>query len=85
MNNNQDIIYQKCVDTVDNNFADEIDDLIENIIKEQRNNHISRMQELKNEHENKINTILTELEKEKEQCETLSIIRRSAPQRKRQD
>lgn len=53
MNNVRDKIYDKCLNTVDNEFADEIDDLIENIIEEQRNNNILQIQELKNEHENK--------------------------------
>lgn len=79
MNDKRNIIYDKCFNTVNDNFADEIDDLIENIINEQRNNHISHIRDLKEEQENKINKILSELEKEKEQSETQRIIRRSIP------
>ncbi len=79
MNDKRDIIYEKCFNTVNDNFADEIDELIENIISEQRNNHISSVRNLKDEYENKINKILSDLEKEKEQSETLRITRRSIP------
>ena len=60
---------------VNNNFADEIDDLIESIIDEQRNNHISHLLALKDELENSMNKILSELEIEKERSEILRIMR----------
>jgi sugar-specific transcriptional regulator TrmB len=53
---------------MNDNFADEIDDLIEKII--------NRIRDLKNEHEEKINKFLSELEKEKEESETVRITRR---------
>lgn len=77
MNNKQDIIYDKCLNTLNCDFANEIDDLIEKIIDEQRNNHILQMRDIKQEYDNKINKYLSELEKEKEQVETLRIMRRS--------
>ena len=70
MNNN------KCF-AVNCNFVNEIDDLIENIIDEQRKNHISRLRDLKEEHMNHMNKIISELEKEKEYSETRRIMRRN--------
>ncbi len=77
MNNKLDTIYNKCFNAVNCDFAKEIDDLAESIINEQRNNHIYRLRDLKEEHANHMNKIISELEKEKEHCETRRIMRRN--------